>query len=133
MAWEDAPEIVGFLFFDTKHPNMVKIMTMMEQLQDAWEAKDLDRVLDMLSEDLEIRILHVNQTIKGAGAHEMVKQMVLDEETTSTDFRIIYENDECAVTWERIKGEMNGQVSIVQLFRDNKIYYQEVSLIEDPT
>ena len=112
---------------------MVKIMTMMEQLQDAWEAKDLDRVLDMLSEDLEIRILHVNQTIKGAGAHEMVKQMVLDEETTSTDFRIIYENDECSVTWERIKGEINGQVSIVQLFRDNKIYYQEVSLIEDPT
>ena len=34
---------------------------------------------------------------------------------------------------ERIKGEMNGQVSIVQLFRDKKIYYQEVSLIEDPT
>ena len=128
----DAPEIVGFLFFETKHPNMVKIMTMMEQLQDAWEAKDLDRVLDMLSEDLEIRILHVNQTIKGAGAHEMVQQMVLDEETTSTNFRIIYENDECAVTWERIKGEMNGQVSIVQLFRDKKIYYQEVSLIEDP-
>ena len=105
----------------------------MEQLQDAWEAKDLDRVLDMLSEDLEIRILHVNQTIKGAGAHEMVQQMVLDEETTSTDFRIIYENDECSVTWERIKGEINGQVSIVQLFRDKKIYYQEVSLIEDPT
>ena len=133
MAWEDDPEIVGFLFFDTKHPNMVKIMTMMEQLQDAWEAKDLDRVLDMLSEDLEVRILHVNQTIKGAGAHEMVQQMVLDEETTSTDFRIIYENGECAVTWERIKGEMNGQVSIVQLFRNKKIYYQEVSLIEDPT
>ena len=133
MAWEDAPKLVGFLFFDTKQPSMVKIMTMMEQLQDAWEVKDLDRVLDMLSEDLEIQILHVNQTIKGAGVHEMVKQMVLDEETTSTDFRIIYENDECAVTWERIKGEMNGQVSIVQLFQDKKIYYQEVSLIEDPT
>ena len=73
LAWEDAPEIVGFLFFDMKHPNMVKIMTMMEQLQDAWETKDLDRVMNMLSEDLEIRILHVNQTIKGAGAHEMVK------------------------------------------------------------
>ena len=56
-----------------KHPNMVNIMTMMEQLQDAWEAKDLDRVMDMLSEDLELQILHVNQTIKGAGAHDMVK------------------------------------------------------------
>ena len=44
---------------------------------------------------------------------------------------IIHENNECAVSYERMSGENSGQVSIVQPFRDNKIYYMEVSLITD--
>ena len=56
---------------------------------------------------------------------------VLDEDIVSSDFRIIYENDACAVTYERMAGALSGHVSIVQLWRDNKIYHMEVSVIED--
>jgi hypothetical protein len=81
-------------------------MAKMEQLQEVWEAKDLDGVLSFFTDD--------------------------DEGTVSSDFRIIYENDDCAVTYERMTGEFNGQCSIVQLWRGSKIYYHEISLIEDP-
>ena len=60
-----------------------------------------------------------------------MKGMVLDEGTVSSDLRIIYENNDCAVTYERMTGELNGQVSIIQLWREGKIYYMEVSVIED--
>ncbi len=107
-------------------------MTKMEQLQQVWEAKDLDGVLSMFTDDYEMRTLHTNQTLKGQEALDHLKEMVLDEGTVSSDFRVIYENDDCAVTYERMTGELNGQVSIVQLWRGNKIYYHEISLIEDP-
>ena len=107
-------------------------MTNMETLQKAWEAKDLDGVLSMLTDDLEMRMLHTHQTVKGQESRDYMKEMVLDEGTVSCDFRIIYENDDCAVTHERMTGELSGQVSIVQLWREGKIYYMEVSVIEDP-
>ena len=106
-------------------------MSLMKELQAAWEAKDLDKVMSMIDDDIEIRMLHTNASMKGPEALGMIKEMVLDEGTLSMDFRLIYENNECAVTWERIQGQMSGQVSIVQLFRNNKIYYQEGSLIQD--
>ena len=106
-------------------------MTNMEKLQEAWEAKNLDGVLGMLTDDFEMRMLHTNQTVKGQAAHDYMEEMVLDEGTVSSDFRIIYENDACAVTYERMAGALSGHVSIVQLRRDNKIYYMEVSVIED--
>ena len=74
---------------------------------------------------------NMDQTLKGPEAHAHMKELVLDESVVSSDFRIIYENNECAVTYERMSGENSGQVSIVQLFRENKIYYMEVSLILD--
>ena len=107
-------------------------MAKMEQLQEVWEAKDLDGVMSFFTDDYEMRILHANQTMKGQEARDYVKEMVLDEGTVSSDFRIIYENDDCAVTYERMTGELNGQVTIVQLWRENKVYYHEISLIEDP-
>ena len=107
-------------------------MAKMEQLQEVWEAKDLDGVLSMVTDDYEMRILHTNQTMKGQESRDYMKGMVLDEGTVSSDFRIIYENDDCAVTYERMIGELSGQVSIVQLWRESKICYMEVSVIEDP-
>ena len=104
----------------------------MEKLQEVWEAKDLDAVLGMFTDDFEMKMLHLNQTLKGPAAHDYWKEMVLDEGTVSSDFKIIYENDDCAVTYERMTGELSGQVSIVQLWRDSTIYYMEVSVIEDP-
>ena len=56
----------------------------------------------------------------------------LDEECTYGPYEIIYENDECAVTYERISGKyFGGQVLIAQLQRENKIYSLEVSLVKD--
>ena len=107
-------------------------MTNMEKLQEVWEAKDLDGVLSMLTDDFEIRMLHTNQAMKGQESRDYMKGMVLDEGTVSSDFRIIYENDDCAVTYERMTGELNGQVTIVQLWRGSKVCYHEISLIEDP-
>ena len=107
-------------------------MTNMEKLQEVWEAKDLDGVLSMLTDDFEVRMLHTNQTMKGQESRDYFRGMVLDEGTVSSDFRIIYENDDCAVTYERMTGELNGQVTIVQLWRGSKVYYHEISLIEDP-
>ena len=106
-------------------------MTNIEKLQQVWVEKDLDGVLGMLTDDFEMRMLHMDQTLKGPEAHAQMKELVLDESVVSSDFRIIYENNECAVTYERMSGENSGQVSIVQLFRENKIYYMEVSLILD--
>ena len=107
-------------------------MTNMEKLQEVWEAKDLDGVLSMLTDDFEIKMLHTNQTMKGQESRDYMKGMVLDEGTVSSDFRIIYENDDCAVTHERMTGELNGQVTIVQLWRGSKVYYHEICVIEDP-
>ena len=107
-------------------------MAKMEQLQEVWEAKDLDGVLSFFTDDYEMRILHTNQTMKGQEARDYLKEMVLDEGTVSSDFRVIYENDDCAVTYERMIGELSGQVSIVQLWRESKICYMEVSVIENP-
>ena len=91
----------------------------------------IDGVLGMFTDDFEMKMLHLNQTLNGPAAHDYLKEMVLDEDTVSSDFRIIYENDACAVTYERMAGALSGHVSIVQLWRDNKIYYMEVSVIED--
>tara|TARA_B100001250_G_C19651266_1_gene722774 strand:- start:317 stop:523 length:207 start_codon:yes stop_codon:yes gene_type:complete len=32
----------------------------MKEFQAAWEAKDLDKVMSMIDEDIEIRMLHLN-------------------------------------------------------------------------
>ena len=96
-------------------------MAKMEQLQEVWEAKDLDGVMSFFTDDYEIRILHTSQTMKGQEARDYLKEMVLDEDTVSSDFRIIYQNDDCAVTYERMTGEFNGQCSIGQLWRGSTI------------
>ena len=107
------------------------MMTNMEQLQKVWEAKDLDGVLNMFTEGIEIKYHHLNQTMQGKEALDYVKEQVLDKGTVSSEFRIIYENDEFAVTYERISGKyFGGQVLIVQLWRENKIYSLEVSLVK---
>ena len=69
-------------------------MTKMEQLQEVWEAKDLDGVLSFFTDDYEMRILHENRTMKGQEARDLLTEMVLDEGTVSSDFRIIYENND---------------------------------------
>lgn len=109
-------------------------MTNMEKLQVAWDAKDLDGVKAMFTEDAVMIMLHENRTLRGVEVEEELTAMVLDEDTVSSEFRIIYENDECAVTRERIAGQFfGGQVSIVQLWRDGQIYHMETSLIKDNT
>ena len=109
-------------------------MANMEKLQAVWEAKDLDGVKSMFTEDALIRLLHENRILEGEDFEKQLTEMVLDEETVSSDFRIVYENDECAVTHERISGEhFGGQVSIIQLWRGGQIYHMEVGLINDNT
>ena len=109
-------------------------MTNMEKLQAVWEAKDLDGVLSMFTEDAVIRLLHENRTLEGEDREKELTEMVLDEDTVSSDFRIVYENDECAVTHERISGEFfGGQVCIVQLWRSGQVYHMEVGLVNDDT
>ena len=109
-------------------------MTNMEKLQAVWEAKDLDGVLSMFTEDAVIRLLHENRTLEGEDREKELTEMVLDEDTVSSDFRIVYENDECAVTHERISGEHFGaQVCIVQLWRGGQVYHMEVGLVNDDT
>ena len=106
-------------------------MTNFAKLQKVWDAKDLEGVLGMLTDDCEMRMLHMDQTLKGPEAHAFMKELVLEDSVVSSDFRIIHENNECAVSYERMSGENSGQVSIVQPFRDNKIYNMEVNLITD--
>ena len=104
----------------------------MEKLQTAWDAKDLNGVRNMFTGDAVMLLLHENRVLRGQELHTELTSMVLDEETISSDFRIVYENDECAVTYEKIAGPFfGGQVSIVQLWREGKIYHMEVSTIKD--
>ena len=106
----------------------------MEKLQAVWEAKDLDGFLSMFTEDAVVRVLHENKTLEGEEREKRLTEMLLDEDTVSYDFRIVYENDECAVTHERISGEHFGaQVSIVQLWRGGQVYHMEVGLVNDDT
>jgi len=106
----------------------------MEKLQAVWEAKDLDGFLSMFTEDAVVRVLHENKTLEGEEREKRLTEMLLDEDTVSSDFRIVYENDECAVTHEKISGEHFGaQVCIVQLWRGGQIYHMEVGLINDNT
>ena len=109
-------------------------MTNMEKLQAVWEAKDLDGFLSMFTEDAVIRVLHENKTLEGEEREKRLTEMLLDEDTVSSDFRIVYENDECAVTHEKISGEHFGaQVCIVQLWRGGQVYHMEVGLVNDNT
>ena len=109
-------------------------MTNMEKLQAVWEAKDLDGFLSMFTEDAVVRVLHENKTLEGEEREKRLTEMLLDEDTVSSDFRIVYENDECAVTHERISGEHFGaQVCIVQLWRRGQVYHMEVGLVNDDT
>ncbi len=56
--------------------------------------------------------------------------MVEDEETVYREFRIIYKNNKCLVTYDCIGGRFFGvQVSIVQLWRDGHVYHMEVSKV----
>ncbi len=109
-------------------------MTNMEKLQAVWEAKDLDGFLSIFTEDAVVRVLHENKTLEGEEREKRLTEMLLDEDTVSSDFRIVYENDECAVTHERISGEHFGaQVCIVQLWRGGQVYHMEVGLVNDDT
>ena len=53
----------------------------------------------MFTEDIEIKYHHLNQTTQGKEALDYVKEQVLDKGIVSSEFRIIYENDDCAVTY----------------------------------
>ena len=109
-------------------------MTNMEKLQAVWEAKDLDGFLSMFTEDAVVRVLHENKTLEGEEREKRLTEMLLDEDTVSSEFRIVYENTECAVTHERISGEHFGaQVCIVQLWRGGQVYHMEVGLVNDDT
>ena len=107
-------------------------MTNTERLQQVWDAKDLTGVFAMFTDDAVMKIHHENKTLSGDSLREELTSMVEDEETVSTEFRIIYENNECSVTYERIGGPFfGGQVSIVQLWRDGQVYHMEVSNVTD--
>ena len=109
-------------------------MTNMEKLQAVWEAKDLDGFLSMFTEDAVVRVLHENKTLEGEEREKRLTEMLLDEDTVSSEFRIVYENAECAVTHERFSGEHFGaQVCIVQLWRGGQVYHMEVGLVNDDT
>ena len=109
-------------------------MTNMEKLQAVWDAKDLDGFLSMFTEDAVVRVLHENKTLEGEEREKRLTEMLLDEDTVSSEFRIVYENAECAVTHERISGEHFGaQVCIVQLWRGGQVYHMEVGLVNDDT
>ena len=106
----------------------------MEKLQAVWEAKDLDGFLSMFTEDAVVRVLHENKTLEGEEREKRLTEMLLDEDTVSSEFRIVYENAECAVTHERISGEYFGaQVCIVKLWRGGQVYHMEVGLVNDDT
>ena len=101
----------------------------MEKLQAVWEAKDLDGFLSMFTEDAVVRVLHENKTLEGEEREKRLTEMLLDEDTVSSEFRIVYENAECAVTHERISGEHFGaQVCIVQLWRGGPVSYTHLTL-----
>ena len=103
-------------------------------MQAVWEAKDLDGFLSMFTEDAVVRVLHENKTLEGEEREKRLTEMLLDEDTVSSEFRIVYENAECAVTHERISGEHFGaQVCIVQLWRGGQVYHMEVGLVNDDT
>ena len=107
-------------------------MTNTERLQQVWDAKDLNGVFAMFTDDAVMTIHHENKALSGDSLREELTSMVEDEETVSTEFRIIYENDECSVTHERIGGQFfGGKVSIVQLWRDGQVYHMEVSNVID--
>ena len=107
-------------------------MTNTERLQHVWDSKDLAGVFAMFTDDAVMKIHHENKTLSGGSLREELTSMVEDEETVSTEFRIIYENNECSVTYERIGGQFfGGQVSIVQLWRDGQVYHMEVSNLTD--
>ena len=103
-------------------------MTNTERLQQVWDAKDLVGVFAMFTDDAVMKIHHETKTLSGDSLRKELTSMVEDEDTVSTEFRIIYENDKCSVTYERIGGQFfGGQVSIVQLWRDGQVYHMEVS------
>ena len=54
-------------------------MTNIEKFQKVWDAKDLEGVLGMLTDDVEMRMLHMDQTLKGPEAHAFIKELLLDD------------------------------------------------------
>ena len=46
----------------------------------------------MLTDEFEMRMLHMDQTLKGPEAHAHMKELLLDESVVSSDFRIIYKS-----------------------------------------
>ena len=58
----------------------------MEKLQAVWEAKDLDGFLSMFTEDAVIRVLHENKTLEGEEREKRLTEMLLDEDTVSSEF-----------------------------------------------
>ena len=107
-------------------------MTNTERLQQVWDAKDLTGVFAMFTDDAVMKIHHENKSLSGDSLRAELTSIIKDEETVSTEFRIIYENKECSVTYERIGGQFfGGQVSIVQLWRDGQVYHMEVSNVID--
>ena len=107
-------------------------MSNTDRLQEVWDAKDLDGVKRIFTEDAVIKILHEDRILKGQELQDRLAAMVLDEDTLSSDFEIIYENEECSVTYERITGQFfGGHVSTVQLWRDGQIYHMQISVIQD--
>ena len=103
-------------------------MTNMEKLQAAWDAKDLSD--SCLKTCLRTACFETNdcyftrhKTLTGEHLDNELTAMVLDEETVSSDFRIVYENDElCGDLRKNYRSGFWRTVSIVQLWRDGQIY-----------
>tara|TARA_A100001015_G_C14935554_1_gene690284 strand:- start:527 stop:862 length:336 start_codon:yes stop_codon:yes gene_type:complete len=107
-------------------------MTNIEKLQLVWEAKDILAVKNMFTEDTVMMVHHENKVLNGKEVFETLDKMVNDGKTKSSDFRIIFENDECTVTFERISSQFfGGKVTIIHLWRGDQIHHMEISLIKD--
>ena len=83
-------------------------MTNIKRLQYVGDSKDLSGVFAIFTDDAAIKIHHENKTLSGDSLRKELNSIVEDEETVSKEFRIIYDNNECLVTYDCIGGQFLG-------------------------
>ena len=83
-------------------------MTNTKRLQYVGDSKDLSGVFAIFTDDAAIKMHHENKTKSGDSLRKELTSIVEDEETVSKEFRIIYDNNECLVTYDCIGGQFFG-------------------------
>ena len=103
-------------------------MSILKKYTDAINNKDEATMNELLHDDFKFTM---HKSGNSLGKADVIK-WAMSGDINQDKARIVYENDECAVTYEKIAGRFfGGQVSIVQLWRDGQIYHMEVSTIKD--